>query len=651
MDQIKVIDNIQEADVDSISSSAETVSNSATKKKFGESDLTLTKNDERTIKRTELIQNAANGSSSIKNPVYLEWHGVNFNIPKQNNENKKFWSLGSENEKSDIEFGNNFQSIIENIHGCANPGEILAVMGPSGCGKTTLLNLLGDRVGSKGVQGTIKMNGHKPTKNSKRFVAYCTQDDIFFPELTVRDTLGYTARLRLPRLMSRQDKLKQVENAMQLLHLTKVADSKIGDHRVRGISGGERKRVSIASELLTDPSVIFLDEPTSELAVKQRKTIVMVIHQPSSQVFDTFDKLMLMADGHMVYFGERAGIVNYLANQGFKCHPNFNPADYILELLNNNEIKKKLINAYAVQVRDEPTGKQIVEKYSHRTNNDDKSKDDNIINAPVKSEHRWEATFMQQLSILTERNFKQRKEEHITDRVGSIFFNNVFWSFHPLISAISAFALDLDMLSKERQSRSYRLLSYFLSKQIAELPLTLAHPVVFTIIVYWVSGLLPDFGIFVAYLFVILLSTLTAQSFGYFFGATLLNVQKSMIISTVFMLSTMLLGGFYVKNLPVALDWLKYLSFSKYAYGLLMQIQFNSPKAKFECALSSSIQTSLCKSENLQTDYIPGRLILESEKLNDLPWFVNLILLFGFGLVMRVLAYYSLQRNTKRRKR
>ncbi|PKY62048.1 hypothetical protein RhiirA4_551105, partial [Rhizophagus irregularis] len=98
-------------------------------------------------------------------------------------------------------------------------------MGPSGCGKTTLLNLLGDRVGSKGVQGTITLNGHKITKNSKRFVAYCTQDDIFFPHLTVKETLSYTARLRLPREMSRRDKLKQVENTMALLNLTKCANT------------------------------------------------------------------------------------------------------------------------------------------------------------------------------------------------------------------------------------------------------------------------------------------------------------------------------------------------------------------------------------------------------------------------------------------
>jgi hypothetical protein len=142
------------------------------------------------------------------------------------------------------------------------------------------------------------------------------------------------------------------------------------------------------------------------------------------------------------------------------------------------------------------------------------------------------------------------------------------------------------MLSKERQSRSYRLLAYYLSKQIAELPLIIFNPTLFIIPVYWASNLLPDFSRFVAYLVVILLGTVTSQSFGYFFGATLLNVQKSICkyyfkyfnfiiliyniylincslsniaVSMVFLLASMLLGGFYVKHLPVGLSWLKHL--------------------------------------------------------------------------------------------
>ncbi|POG59887.1 putative ATP-dependent permease ADP1 [Rhizophagus irregularis DAOM 181602=DAOM 197198] len=601
------------------------------------------------------------------------------------------------NSDSKLESGKHVRTLIENIHGCANPGEILAIMGPSGCGKTTLLNLLGDRVGSKGVQGTVTLNGHKPTKKSKRFVAYCTQDDIFFPQLTVKETLSYTARLRLPREMSRRDKLKQVDNTMSLLNLSKCANTIIGDHRTRGVSGGERKRTNIASELLTDPSVILLDEPTSgldsslaleltkilkEFAVKQKKTIIMVIHQPSSQVFESFDKLMLMADGHMVYFGERAGVVDYLADQGYKCHPNFNPADYILELLNDNTIKQKLINGYAHSIRDDPTGKQAIEKYSRRSRTDNQLSN-TILNAPVTSTRRWEATFLQQVSILTQRTFKQSRsvilsrvdifqtialaiiclivwlqipfaETNIADRVGSIFFCGVFWSFHPMIGAVSSFPLDLVMLSKERQSRSYRLLSYYLSKQIAELPLVMFNPALFTIPVYWAANLLPDFGRFVAYLIVILLGTVTSQSFGYFFGATLLNVQKSISVSMVFMLASMLLGGFYIKHLPMGLSWLKYLSFVKYSYSLLMQIQFDTPKAQFRCARPGELppgEVSMCDlGDNGPMSNISGVSILQSEGLDDLPWYVNLLVLIGFCIVARVLAYFSLRRNSRRNK-
>ncbi|CAB5321699.1 unnamed protein product [Rhizophagus irregularis] len=638
---------------------------------------------ERTTKRRLLIQRTESGSTSAKNPVYVEWYGLNYSIPK---ENTNTWKC----KKSSLESGKTRLSIIENIHGCANPGEILAIMGPSGCGKTTLLNILGDRVGNKGVKGTITMNGFKPTKCSKRYVAYCTQDDIFFPEITVKDTLGFTARLRLPRDVPLDDKLKQVDATMQLLNLTKSARTKIGDNRVRGVSGGERKRVSIASELLTDPSVILLDEPTSgldsalalelakilkELAIKQRKTIIIVIHQPSSQVFEIFDKLMLMCDGHMVYFGKRANVADYLANLGFKCHPNYNLADYILELLNDDASKQKLIHSYANQVRDDPTGKKEIEKYSRRKhdNNND------IKQAPVLCDYGWEATFFQQVSILTERTFKQSlkdilsttelihtfamvviccliwyrvpfTEENIHDRTGSIFFVVVFWSFEPFLGAVATLPMDLVMLTKERQSRSYRLSAYFLSKQIAELPLILIKPALFTIVVYWVTGLLPDFGRFMAYLVVILLNTLTSQGFGYFFGASLLNVQKSVSVGTVFMLGSMLLGGFYVKNLPPGLAWLKYLSFVTYSYGLNLQIQFDTSKAQFRCGSPESLgmgQTSICDLLGYNNS-IPGTIILENERPTELPWYINFIVLLAVCIAVRFVAYYCLFKNTKK---
>ncbi|RGB41582.1 P-loop containing nucleoside triphosphate hydrolase protein [Rhizophagus diaphanus] len=542
---------------------------------------------------------------SAKNPACVEWHGINYSISEEHNVS---WWNKIRNSDSKLESGKHVRKIIENIHGCANPGEVLAIIGPSGCGKTTLLNLLGDRVGN----------------------------DIFFPHLTVKETLSYTALLRLPREMSRRDELKQVENTMALLNLTERANTIIGDHRTRGVSGGERKRVNIASELLTDPSVILLDEPTSgldsslalelakilkEFAVKQRKTIIMVIYQPSSQAFESFDKLMLMADGHMVYFGERAGVVDYLADQGYRCHLNFNPANYILKLLNDNTIKQKLINAYTHKTRDDPTGKQVVKKYSRRTRADNQLSN-TILNAPVTSERLWEATFLQQFSILTERTFKQ----NIKIVLSGIFFGSTMWAYYTMSESVLSFPLDLVMLSKECQSRSYRLLSYYLSKQIGELPLVLFSPTLFTIPVYWASNLLPDFGTFVAYLIVVLINALGSQSFGYLIGATILNVQNSISVSLIFMTVTMLLGGFYTLHLPTGLTWLKYLSFLKYSYSLLLPIQFDSPKVQFRCARPGELpagKLSMRDTGDAPMSSIPGIPIIENLGLNDLPCIRN----------------------------
>ncbi|PKY57980.1 hypothetical protein RhiirA4_549879 [Rhizophagus irregularis] len=243
-------------------------------------------------------------------------------------------------------------------------------------------------------------------------------------------------------------------------------------------------------------------------------------------------------------------------------------------------------------------------------------------------------------------------EPNIDDRVSNIFFGCTNWTFYVMSESVLSFPLELDMLMKERQSRTYRLLSYYLSKQIAELPLVLVNPILFTIPVYWATNLLPDFGRFVAYLIVVLLGVLTSQSFAYLFGATILDVQKSISISLIFLIITMLLGGFYIKHLPTGLNWLKYLSFLKFSYSLLMQIQLDSPKAQFRCARPGELlagELSKCNAgDNAPMSSIPGIYIIENLGLNDLPWYANLIVLLGLCFVVRVLAYYSLRKNSRR---
>uniref|UniRef100_A0A7S1ZE51 ABC transporter domain-containing protein n=1 Tax=Trieres chinensis TaxID=1514140 RepID=A0A7S1ZE51_TRICV len=235
--------------------------------------------------------------------------------------------------------------ILNEVSGEARPGEVLALMGPSGSGKTSLLDALSGRsayetgtytVDSYPVIGSVK-------KDLKRKIAYIKQADIFFGHLTVRDQLTYTALLRLPGKLSRSEKMEEVERILVTLRLTKCAETPI-----MMVSGGERKRVNIGTELLTDPSVVMLDEPTSgldstsavallrilmDLGRKHGKTVVTSIHQPSSAVFQSFDRLMLLADGCVVYFGTPRDSLSYLTSAGYECPPGYNAADHWMDLL------------------------------------------------------------------------------------------------------------------------------------------------------------------------------------------------------------------------------------------------------------------------------------------------------------------------------
>lgn len=184
-------------------------------------------------------------------------------------------------------------------------------------------------------------------RSFKKMSGFVDQEDILLDSLTVRETLLFSAELRLPESVSSVEKGRIVEQTIRSLGLSHVANSRIGGNGIRGISGGEKRRVSIGVELVTSPSVLFLDEPTSgldsynafmvvqtlaSLASQGGKTIIFTIHQPRSDVYQLFDDVLVLTKGSILYMGEGKRADEYMAGRGFSCPSNYNIADHLLDV-------------------------------------------------------------------------------------------------------------------------------------------------------------------------------------------------------------------------------------------------------------------------------------------------------------------------------
>ncbi|KAI0661773.1 hypothetical protein C8Q70DRAFT_677116 [Cubamyces menziesii] len=249
---------------------------------------------------------------------------------------------------SNISYTLGGKTILDNISGCAKPGQLLAIMGASGAGKSTFLDILARKNKKGSVSGTTLVNGREiADADFKKVMGFVDQEDTLMSTLTVYETVLYSALLRLPREMSLEAKKYRTLETMNELGILGIKDSRIGDTGRRSISGGEKRRVSIACELVTSPSILFLDEPTSgldaynalsvidslvSLARDYNRTVVFTIHQPRSNIVSLFDQLIVLAQGKLIYSGEADKVTDYLAEIGHPCPLGFNVADFLIDL-------------------------------------------------------------------------------------------------------------------------------------------------------------------------------------------------------------------------------------------------------------------------------------------------------------------------------
>ncbi|PIN12552.1 Transporter, ABC superfamily (Breast cancer resistance protein) [Handroanthus impetiginosus] len=527
------------------------------------------------------------------------------------------------------------KTLLNGVTGMVCPGEILAMLGPSGSGKTTLLTALGGRLSGR-LSGKITYNGQPFSGSIKRRTGFVAQDDVLYPHLTVFETLLFTALLRLPKSLTKEEKAQHVEHVIAELGLTRCQNSMIGGPLFRGISGGEKKRVSIGQEMLINPSLLLLDEPTSGLdsTAAQRilktlkglasggRTIITTIHQPSSRLYYMFDKVVLLSEGSPIYYGLATTALEYFSSIGFSTSIIINPADLLLDLANgigpdfqhvtdHNDspqqdpiaLRKLLISAYDENISTRLKIELCSSDVSGYNYKEASTRYD------VKSEQ-WCTTWWHQFKVLLLRGLRERRFEafnrlrifqvlsvamlggllwwhtpssHIDDRTAMLFFFSVFWGFYPLYNAVFTFPQERTMLIKERSSGMYRLSAYFLARTVGDLPMELALPTAFTIIFYWMGGLKPEPSTFFLSLLVVLFSVLVSQSLGLAFGAMLMDVKQAATLASVTTLVFLIAGGYYVRQIPPFIGWLKYLSYSYYCYKLLLGVQYDKDDY-YECA-------------------------------------------------------------------
>ncbi|UJR07235.1 hypothetical protein I4U23_011523 [Adineta vaga] len=567
--------------------------------------------------------------------------------------------------------------LLDHVSGQIHCGEVVALMGPSGCGKTTLLNTLAGRA-LNGVTGNIWFNNQKYDKIMKRKLAYVLQEDLFFDNLTVKQQLTYTALLRLPNTLSRKDKIAQVEQIIDQLHIRKCVNTPI-----KLISGGEKKRVNIGTELLTNPSVIFLDEPTSGLdstsavalmdilhdLAKQGKTIITSIHQPSSQIFLSFDQLILLADGKTIFMGKPSNALSYFATMGYESPIQYNPADYVMDLVNQDmKIREELKQAYIqnqIISKDNQGNQYLISEPSG--NESDLTNPDNIDLLVNKNEGKWPIGFLSQVLILFHRSFRMTankqftllnigqalilaimtglcwlqmdfSEDTIPDRSSFTFFIMTFWPFHTLLVGLLSFPFERLVIAKERASGSFRLSSYFMAKSLAETPLKLVLPTLFLLIAYWMARINNNFGVFLGILVFQLLAVIVAESLGLFLGAAFKNLQYAIKTATVILFGLTLAGGFFIQNLPHWLGvWVIWLSFFEYAYRACLRLQFKGGQL-YQCVDGSIIASC----ENNITATFDGDQVLQYFN-GGIDIGYNFLVLFGMFIFFRIAAYLALR--------
>ena len=529
---------------------------------------------------------ASEKAVSKKKRMHLQWESLSFSVKVEDQKEPK--------------------QILNKISSELRPGELTAIMGPSGAGKSTLLNVLAGRAPYGKAEGKISLNGKATDPSAYRSrLAYVMQQDALFAMQTPNEVLYFTASLKYPN-MEEEERRALVASAIESLGLERCQDTLIGSDLSPGLSGGEKKRTAVAVELISNPSLIFLDEPTSgldsysafELVKILRRladngcSIICTIHQPSSEVFDLFSRVILLRKGVLAYDGKVSNLTQHFAEAGFQCKKNYNPADFVMTKLQtlSDEEMTPLIKAVTPR------------------------KVKSSIGGSVKAKKVKKAPFSTQLRHLFHRELQQflRDRETMMARIGmasllAFLVGLVFWqtgnkwgddtSPEDIFTAINGhrgallfiimnamflsaepmllvFPQERPVFIREHISGTYGTTAYILAKSLVDIPVCLLESIIAILLTYWMVGFNGNFFYIVGAL---TLLCNVSSSLSLLIGATTSSSEAALNMSPAVFVPQILFSGFLIpsSNIPVWMRWLQWIVPLKYSVNLGLLADFH----------------------------------------------------------------------------
>lgn len=625
------------------------------------------------------------------------------------------------------------KTLLNDISGEARDGELLAVLGASGSGKSTLIDALANRIAKGSLKGTVTLNGEAlESRLLKVISAYVMQDDLLFPMLTVEETLMFSAEFRLPKTLSKSKKKARVQALIDQLGLRNAAKTVIGDEGHRGVSGGERRRVSIGIDIIHDPIILFLDEPTSGLdstsafmvvKVLQRiaqsgSIVIMSVHQPSFRILGLLDRLIFLSRGQTVYSGSPLNLPTFFSDFGHPIPENENKTEFALDTIRELEGSpggtRSLVefnkswqsmkhtrsisnnNIEAIDRNGNLSLKEAISASISRGKLVSGATNNNA--SPTSMVPTFANPIWTEMGVLARRSMKNscRMPELFGIRLGAVLVTGfilatMFWqldnspkgvqervgffafamstTYYTCADALPVFLQERYIFMRETAYNAYRRSSYVLSQSLVVLPSLIFLSFAFSATTFWAVGL--DGG-FLFYFLIIFASFWAGSSFVTFLSGVVAHVMIGYTVVVAILAYFLLFSGFFINRnrIPPYWIWFHYLSLVKYPYEAVLQNEFSDPtkcfvrgvqifdntplgavpdamKLKLLRSMSSTLGISITRTTCLTT----GSDILEQQGITDLSKWNCLWVTIAWGLLFRILFYFSLLLGSKNKRR